>query len=718
MGLIAELKRRNVFRVGMAYLVLGWVVIQVTDIVSPALNLPDWTLPMVTWFGVIGFPFALLFAWAFELTPDGIKREHEVDRTQSIAHHTGRKVDFAIIGLLVVAMAFIVWDAYLSGRNSEVSAAEAGGPAVEAARIEPVQTTPASIAVLPFTDMSAGKDQEYFSDGIAEELLNALAKLKNLRVAARTSSFAFKGQQQNITEIGNKLKVDTVLEGSVRKAGTRLRITAQLIDVENGYHLWSETYDRELTDVFAVQDELTAAIVAALKVHLDVGEETGSSNATDNWEAYDAYLKGLHAIRKRTKESIAAAIEHFEKAVQLEPGFAAAIAQQAQATLLLAAYNGISKAEAREKGEVLLALALSINPDLAEAHATTGFMLFRNGQCGQALPSFERAIALNPGLVEPRHWRALCLLNLGRLRESLEAEQRAYQLDPMHAAVFAAMSHLKLYYGMELELDLEAAQKFFPNQYYTHRINKLHSQKRWAEAYKISGDYPDKDDSTTNEHFFSLMLIQKNSALLEKILNSDTFSGHDYYLSTQLIFGQLEEVERYLKDLGQDQLQWRTRDEIIGFVQYRTGHWDRAEATISRIVNTRKDPYTIDASDVLSSQNLAVSMADLLQSTDRSPAAREYISLARAQIDFLKRSGARAGYHLPEARLQILEGNYPEALKSLGKAFDAGNFWWVSFDDPIIRRLATDPGMIAFKGRVENHINAERATLGWSPAEF
>ena len=202
MGLIAELKRRNVFRVGMAYLVLGWVVIQVTDIVSPALNLPDWTLPMVTWFGVIGFPFALLFAWAFELTPDGIKREHEVDRTQSIAHHTGRKVDFAIIGLLVVAMAFIVWDAYLSGRNSEVSAAEAGGPAVEAARIEPVQTTPASIAVLPFTDMSAGKDQEYFSDGIAEELLNALAKLKNLRVAARTSSFAFKGQQQNITEIG------------------------------------------------------------------------------------------------------------------------------------------------------------------------------------------------------------------------------------------------------------------------------------------------------------------------------------------------------------------------------------------------------------------------------------------------------------------------------------------------------------------------------------
>ena len=363
MGFIAELKRRNVFRVGVAYLVLGWVVIQVTDIVSPALNLPDWTLPMVTWFGVIGFPFALLFAWAFELTPEGIKREHEVDRTQSIA-------------------------------------------------------------VLPFTDMSAGQDQESFSDGIAEELLNALAKLKNLRVAARTSSFAFKGRQQDITEIGNKLKVDTVLEGSVRKSGTRLRITAQLIDVENGYHLWSETYDRELTDVFAVQDELTAAIVTALKVHLDMGEDTSTTSTIDNWEAYDAYLKGLHAIRQRTKESIALAIEHFEKAVQLEPNFAAAIAQQAQATLLMASYRMLSRGEAVEKGERLLARALTINPDLAEAHATKGFLLLENHQCVQALPSLDRAIALNPGLVKPWHWRALCLAVMGKLRESLEAAER------------------------------------------------------------------------------------------------------------------------------------------------------------------------------------------------------------------------------------------------------------------------------------------------------
>jgi TolB-like protein len=261
MELIEELKRRNVFRVGVAYLALAWVVIQITDMAVPALNLPQSLQAIVFYIGIVGFPFAVFFAWAFELTPDGLKREHEVDRTASVTHHTARKIDFGIIAMLVLAVAFLVVDNYVMPGPVETDTASSDSTSTPPKE----ETSYNSIGVLPFLNMSNDPDQEYFSDGIAEELLNALAKLKNLQVAARTSSFAFKGQNQDIMEVGSALKVDTVLEGSVRKSGTRLRITAQLIDVANGYHLWSETYEREIDDIFAIQDEISLAISQALE---------------------------------------------------------------------------------------------------------------------------------------------------------------------------------------------------------------------------------------------------------------------------------------------------------------------------------------------------------------------------------------------------------------------------------------------------------------------
>ena len=270
MGLFDELKRRNVFRVGIAYLVLGWVVLQAADVIFPILQFPDWTISFVAVLAILGFPLALFFAWAFELTPEGLKRDHEVDRSESIAHVTGRKLDFAIIGLLVVALGFVVWDSYLS-EPGEVVVTETPAETVETTPVEDAPTATASIAVLPFVNMSADKDQEYFSDGISEELLNLLARVPGLKVAGRTSSFAFRGKDTDLREIGAALNVSTLLEGSVRKSGNTLRITAQLINVADGFHLWSDSYDRELTDVFAIQDEISAAIVQALKTKLGLG---------------------------------------------------------------------------------------------------------------------------------------------------------------------------------------------------------------------------------------------------------------------------------------------------------------------------------------------------------------------------------------------------------------------------------------------------------------
>ena len=259
MSFIAELKRRNVFRVAVAYGIVAWLLIEVAHTAFPTLQLPDWAPTLVTVLVIMGFPVALVIAWAFELTPEGIKRETAVDSADSITHQTGRKLDFIIIGVLAVAVVYFAVDKFVLETEPEPVAE--GTEQVPAA--EPVARE-RSIAVLPFVNMSSDPEQEYFSDGLSEEILNLLAKIPELKVIGRTSSFAFKGQNQDLRGIGQALGVNTVLEGSVRKSGERVRITAQLIDVSDGAHIWSESYDRTLTDIFAVQDNVAASIIDAL----------------------------------------------------------------------------------------------------------------------------------------------------------------------------------------------------------------------------------------------------------------------------------------------------------------------------------------------------------------------------------------------------------------------------------------------------------------------
>src|SRR3990170_1555732 len=264
MSLFEELKRRNVFRVGIAYVITAWLVAQIADLVLDNIESPAWVMQTLMLVLALGFPFALLFAWAFELTPEGIRKEKDVDRSQSITHETGRKLDYAIIAFLMLALGYFAWDKFAPGGES--------APATTVTEEEPPDTGK-SIAVLPFVNMSDDAGNEYFSDGISEEILNALAKVPELQVAGRTSSFAFKGLNQDLRQIGSALNVSHILEGSVRKAGKRVRITAQLIKAADGYHVWSDTYDRELDDVFAIQDEISAAILQQLKAKL-VGAAT------------------------------------------------------------------------------------------------------------------------------------------------------------------------------------------------------------------------------------------------------------------------------------------------------------------------------------------------------------------------------------------------------------------------------------------------------------
>ena len=247
-------------------MVLAWLLAQITDVFLEPFGAPEWVIKTILLLLLIGFPLALFFAWAFEMTPEGIKKEKDVDRSQSITAQTGRKLDFTIIAILLMALGYFAYDKFLSSPATIVAPVET--VQIDTAEEPEAKIKGKSIAVLPFVNMSDDAANEYFSDGISEEILNSLAKVKELKVAGRTSSFAFKGQNQDLRKIGEALGVENILEGSVRKSGNQIRITAQLIQVEDGFHLWSESYDRELNNVFAIQDEIATAILQQLKATL------------------------------------------------------------------------------------------------------------------------------------------------------------------------------------------------------------------------------------------------------------------------------------------------------------------------------------------------------------------------------------------------------------------------------------------------------------------
>lgn len=441
----AELKRRNVVRVAIAYAIVAWLLIEVSATTFPILNLPEWTVTLVTVLLLIGFPVAVIFAWAYELTPEGLKKEKDVDRTESITHVTGRKLDFIIIGVLTVAVGFLLFDKlYLSD----------GGTLRE----EIIATKRQSIAVLPFVAMSSNQDDEYFSDGLTEEILNSLAQISGLNVAGRTSSFYYKGKTPNFQEVGEALNVAHVLEGSVRRAGNELRITTQLIKVEDGFHLWSDTYDRTLDDIFDIQEDIAKQVTNALKVTLFRDEakqlrEHGTSNA----EAQSLYLIAKARLREgRTfgsdselnPEHLRSARRLLEQVVRLDPEFAEAWAALARAYLSVIVANLDDSGESlalqegvRLSGEALEhALALAPNlPDTQLAKAQWHWVrqnLNRNtiselkAQRAAAIEAFEESLRLAPNSPEVLEAYALVRQQMGDYEAAILLYDQAITLDP------------------------------------------------------------------------------------------------------------------------------------------------------------------------------------------------------------------------------------------------------------------------------------------------
>jgi TolB-like protein/Tfp pilus assembly protein PilF len=424
----AELKRRNVVKVAVAYAIVGWLLVEVASTVLPTFEAPQWVLQTVTFVIVLGFPLALILAWAFELTPEGIKREKDVDRSASITHRTGRKLDFLIIGVLGIAVIYFVSEKFFWSEE---------GPTLKPA------VTGQSVAVLPFVDMSPNKDQEYFSDGIAEELLNQLSKIRGLQVPGRTSTFAFKGQNADFRVIGEKLHVAHILEGSIRKAGERVRITVQLVKAADGFHLWSQTYDRDLTDIFAIQEEIAKAVAKALSITLGVGEGDLGVAGTRDFAAYDAYLAGLSLFRQVTSDGTVQAMEYLEKAVALDADYAQAWSVLAL-TYDVAARIFIAEQteELYKKSEAAAMRAVEIAPEAVAPHVAAAQAQSRNREWGQAEQSFKRAIELSPADYEANDYYGLFLLNVGRPGDAIAhfrqaARTESLLVDPVNGLAIA-----------------------------------------------------------------------------------------------------------------------------------------------------------------------------------------------------------------------------------------------------------------------------------------
>jgi adenylate cyclase len=434
MSLIAELKRRNVIRMAGLYLVGAWLLVQVAGTLLPVFDAPSWAMKTLVGLLAVGFVPALVFSWVFELTPQGIKRDAEVNPAESIAPQTGRRMDRTIIVVLVLALGYFGFDKFVLAprRDAALVAAATRSGAAEAAATAtaaPV-VVPRSIAVLPFVNMSGDAANEYFSDGITEEILNALTQIPDLKVAARTSAFAFKGKDEDLRKVGDTLGVATVLEGSVQRAGDEVRITAQLIDVSSGFHLWSQKFDRKLTNIFAVEDEISRAIAERLKLQLSGGGATPAAQRTVDPRAHDLYLRGL-ALVPRRGAALRNAKAAFEQAVGIDPTYAQAWAQLSLVHELLPAYGLAEWPSSMQQSEAAARRALALDPQLGIGHMAMATVLRDLLKFAEADQEYRRAIALNPGDAETRDQYAQ-LLQMAASTDAAIAQARiAVSLDPL-----------------------------------------------------------------------------------------------------------------------------------------------------------------------------------------------------------------------------------------------------------------------------------------------
>jgi adenylate cyclase len=498
----AELKRRKVYSVAVTYAVVGWLLIQIATQVFPFFEIPNWGVRLVVILVVIGFPVALVLAWIYDFTRQGIKRTDDVDRA----------------------------------RKSVVP------PTFEAA----AAPTERSIAVLAFHDLSSGKDHDYFSDGIAEEILSALGKIDGLRVAARRSSFWFKGKEAGLTEIADKLNVEHVLEGSVRRDGNRVRITAELINAYDGFTIWSETFDREFQGIFAVQDEITRAIVEALKLKLAITRPQPASSST---EAYELYLRGMHYSDKTTQEALLRSLDFFQRALELDPKLARAWSGIAESWLWLAdAY--VPPLEAYPKVREAAANALKLDARDANAHVFLGEVKrILDWDVATATKEFQRAVELEPKATAPHFYSAVLAAQRGERAEALAHLERAAAIDPASLWVNSVACELYRCFGLYDEAIAAGERAMQLDPEFLYREPTLgaayRDTKRFDEAialYKKTERFTGKAGTGLAVTYAAMGRTQDAQQIVDDLLRAPGYKPSDAIAAAHVALGKRDEA--------------------------------------------------------------------------------------------------------------------------------------------------------------------------------
>ncbi len=671
-NILTELKRRNVVRVALVYSIVAWLLLQIVDIVVPLLGLPDWVGKFFLLLIAVGFPLALIFAWAFEITPEGLKLEKHVDRSQSVTAETGRKLDFMIIAVLLFAVVLFALDKFVWIDE------QVGEPELEIA--EPVSRR--SVAVLPFASRSANEDDAFFVDGMHDDVLTHLAKIGSLKVISRTSVMEYRDTTKNMRTIGEELGVATILEGGVQRAGDRVRINMQLIDAGTDEHLWADTFDRQLTtaNIFAIQSEIAAAIADALHATLSPGEQRALANIpTQNLQAYDYYQRGRAIQRNSSQQNLAKQIQLYERAVSLDPNFALAQTAVGKAYMDRYWFYGRNKSDLASAREAI-DTAFESSPELPEAHVAMadyhyhGFLDYQ-----RALEQLDIAIPLLPGNAQAYAIRSFILRRKGEIAESIPDLDHAMVLDPRNALWpnELASTYSQLHQFKRADEYFDKAVQLSPNDYGIRLARSYNDIALDIDSTALRDLMTDPTAPADPDLDFS----RWDSAMLD----------HDYALA-------MDAAERSQSEVLDVQYYYRPWDLTRGLTEFYLGDPVKAAGffeSVTAILESKSkdspdDPRIYTALGFayagLGRRDEAIAAAQ--QATDLLPVSKDAMNGPEYVVDF--------------AHTYVMLGDNDAAIDKLDEFLSKPNAWSTNLilRDPAFDKLHDEPG---FKALVEKY---------------
>lgn len=716
-AVLTELNRRKVLRTVGAYAVAVFVVLQLMDAAVEPLRLPDWLPTLVVIVLILGFPLVFILAWHFDITAEGIRKTHSA----SLLTRAQNTLLFSMMMLGMFGLGYGFYG-YYSNVFTDGGSAEVQTLAAQQREFVAPQN---SIAVLPFADLSEDSSQGYFSDGIAEEILNVLAKVKGLHVAARTSSFAFRAPDKDIREIGRLLNVRTVLEGSIRKSGDRIRLTAQLINVEDGYHIWSNSYDRELDDVFAIQDEVASAIASAL-VDSFSGLEEEPGSRTHDLAAFEAYRTGRLHWWRRSPDELQKAITLFAKALEHDPAYAPAYAAIADSWLLLSLYGNLTNMKATERAMPMIEKALEIDPESSEAFAALGLARWQIGQRDAAESALRQAIKLNDDYIPAYLWLGGLLGELGRLPEQRQVLQQAMVLDPLNELLAINIAG-----NLSSQGDYEAGKELLqelvtlrPDSATLLRIMAGHAIRsgelvegwRYAtRSYDLEPESPAVIETLAGA-WESVGATDKAERLL---LDGLEIAGDNFGLQTTYFFllikqGRLEKAEQLLKEQFGDSIE-TLPEQIQQYYYFHKGMISLVAGDKEAARNYFENAIRDDSDQTWNGDQImyATILSALHRDAGNTVLAEQRLVSAERSVRRARVNGVDdAGIYYTESSIHALRGNQEAALASLQKAYDRGfRGAWLLEIDFRLEPLHDDPQFAAIRQQIESDIVQARTEV-------